>query len=243
MPDHIRLEGLLVTSDKQVLSVMNRVLENFAIRAEVCTESESVLDTVTRRRLDAVIVDWNGASTPIRVVSAARKSAPNNHATIVAMVSEDSEMQAAILAGANFIIHKPANLEHATQCMRMAYSTMLQQRRRSARCPVQIPVVVTVAELGRLEAKIVDISIGGLALQTNPPLRLNWTISAKFALPDTNDLIHLKGKVVNTDGVNRAGVCFSVLPERESDLLVNWLATALAKLHQSEIPIGDVVQA
>src|SRR5437868_8129610 len=135
MKQHIRLDGVLVTSDSQVVSVINRILDRFAIKTEVCSESGSALDAVAHRRLDTVIVDWKGAHDPIRVVSAARKSSPNSNATIVAMVGESSEMQAALLAGANFIIHKPTSFDHAARCMRAAYGTMLQQRRRTARCP------------------------------------------------------------------------------------------------------------
>lgn len=242
MKERIRLDGLLVSGDSEVLAIMNRILENFAIEAEVCSDFRAAFDAVTRRRLDAVIVDWNGTHNPIRVVSAARKSTPNSKATIVAMVCGDSETQAALLAGANFIIHKPTSLDHATRCMRAAYGTILQERRRAARCPADIPVVVTIAELGRLEATIVDISIGGLALRCNQPLQVNWTISVKFALPGTADLVHVTGKIVNANGTGRAGICFSLVPDEEFGLLVNWLATELAKLGTAEIPVTDCVE-
>src|SRR5271168_5190093 len=104
--EQVRLDGLLFSSDTQVLGVMNQILDSFAIKTEICGELDSALDAVTHRRLDAVIVDWTGVSDPNRVVCATRKSSPNSNSTIVAMVDQGSETHA-LLAGANFMIHKP----------------------------------------------------------------------------------------------------------------------------------------
>lgn len=246
MNNQVRLDGLLFSNDAQVLAVMNKILRSFAIETEVCAELGSALSTVTHRRLDAVIIDWKAATNPTRIVTTARKSSPNAHSTIVAMVNESSEMQAALLAGANFIIHKPTNHDHATRCMRAAYGTMLQQRRRSARCTVDIPAAATVAELGCIETTVTDISVGGLALRCKRSLAINWTVSLDFKLPITRHLIHVTGKVVNAnvnaDGTDRIGIRFSSVPEDEFDVLVNWLATELAKLDTVEIPDSDALE-
>src|ERR1700733_16020309 len=114
--EQVRLDGLLFSSDTQVLGVMNQILESFAINTEVCGELNSALDAVSHRRLDAVIVDWDGVSDPTRIVRATRKSSPNSNSTIVALVSGQSETHA-LLVGANFMIHKPANVDHARCCM------------------------------------------------------------------------------------------------------------------------------
>jgi len=79
MRSQVRLDGLLFSNDTQVLCVMNPILNNFAIETEVCNELCPALDAVTHRRLDAVIVDWDDASDPTRIVRAARKSSPNSN--------------------------------------------------------------------------------------------------------------------------------------------------------------------
>ncbi len=242
MKQHIRLGGLLISDDSQVLSVMNRILENCAIDSEVCSEFASAIDAVTHRRFDTIIGDWAAAQNPIRVVNGARKSTPNSNTTIVAVVGESSEVKAVLLAGAHFIIHKPTSLDNARRCMRAAYGTVLQQRRRAARCPVDVPVIATVAELGRLEPNIADISVGGVALHCNQTLQINWPVSLEFLLPATNDLIPVVGKVVNADGRGRSGVRFSFVPEEEFGLLVAWLATELAELENAKIPAGRLLE-
>ena len=235
--EQVRLDGLLFSNDTQVLGVMNQILDTFAIKTEVCGDLDSAIDAVTHRRLDTVIVDWNGVHDPNRVVYAARKSSPNSNSTIVAMVDQRSEAHA-LLSGANFMIHKPMDLDHARRCMRAAYGTMLQNRRRSARVPVDIPVVVRVVGGTRFDAKISDISIGGVALQSKHLLELDQKVTALFTLPGTTGLIYLSGAVVNADGKGRAGVRFSFIPDEDLAVLQTWLASELVKLENAEMPIG-----
>jgi ActR/RegA family two-component response regulator len=235
MTTQVRLDGLLFSDDAQVLCVMNQILSSFSIETEVCSELGSALDAVTHRRLDTVIVDWEDSYDPTRIVRAARKSSPNSNSTIVALVNAGSETHA-LLVGANFMIHKPADIDHAGRCMRAAYGTMLQNRRRAARVPVDMAVTARVAEVGTIEARISDLSVGGLALQCRQPLQINREVLAHFTLPGSTDLVHVTGRVVNANGTGRAGVRFSFVPEDDLAVLEGWLAVELAKLEKAEMP-------
>lgn len=238
MNEQIQLDGLLFSRDASVKRVMTPILNSFAIATDVSGELESALDAVTHRRLDALIVDWDGAYDPTQVVRAARKSSPNSNSTIVALVAGGSETHA-LLVGANFMIHKPVDVEHAGRCMRAAYGTMLQNRRRAARVPVDVPVVARVAEVGEIEARISDLSVGGLALQCKQALQVNREVMAHFLLPDTNQLIHVTGRVVNANATGRAGVRFAFVPEEDLAHLESWLAVELAKLEKVEMPADN----
>lgn len=235
MKDLIHLDGLLLTKDEQIVSIMNQVLGSFAIDAQVCGEIGSALDAVTRRHLDTVIVDWDGLADPACVVRAARKSSPNSNSIIVAMVNAGSETHA-LLVGANFMILKPTDFEHANRCMRAAYGTMLQNRRRAARVSVNLPVKARVVDIGNIEARISDVSVGGIALQCEQPLLINQEVLVQFSLPDYSQMIHVSGKVVNSNANGRAGVRFSYIPEDDLRLLENWLALELGKLDKAEMP-------
>jgi hypothetical protein len=238
MKEHVQLDGLLFTNDTQVLSVMNQILESFSIDTEVCRELAPALDAVTHRRLDAVIVDWDGEFDPSRIVRATRKSSPNSNSIIVAMVNRNRETHA-LLVGANFMIHKPADIDQARRCMRAAYGTMIQNRRRAARVAVNIPVVARIAEVGEIEARISDLSVGGLALQCVRPVQANREMLTQFSLPGNSEVIHTTGRIVNADANGRAGVRFSFITEEHRTLLERWLAFELAKLEKAEIPTAD----
>jgi len=231
----LRLNGLLYSNDTQILCVMNQTLYDFAIETEVCHELDSALGAVTHRRLDAVIVDWADKHDPTRIVRAARKSSPNCNSTIVALVKPGSETHA-LLVGANFMIHKPAKMDQAGRCMRAAYGTMLQNRRRAARVPVDISITARVSDIGVIQARISDLSVSGLALECGQPLQLNQEVLVHFSLPDSNDLIHVTGRIVNANGTGQAGMRFSFVAEEHLTLLENWLAIELAKLEKAEMP-------
>jgi CheY-like chemotaxis protein len=238
MKEQIRLDGLLFSSDPQIVRIMSQILDSFAIQTEVCTDVSVALDAVTHRRLDAVIVDWNVANDPTRVVRSTRKSSPNSNSTIVAMVDVGSETHA-LLVGANFMIYKPVDLEHASRCMRAAYGTMLQERRRAARVSVDIPVTARVSDLGMVEARVSDVSIGGLALHCAQPLQVDREVSLVFSLPGINAAVRVTGKVVNAYTPGRAGIRFSFVPEEDLSVLERWLAGELAKLETAEMPLDQ----
>jgi hypothetical protein len=236
MKEQVRLDGLLFSANTELLQVMQEVLSGFAIQTEVYSEIGSALDVVTHRRVDALIVDWDLANDPTRVVRSARKSSPNRNSTIVAMVDGGSETHA-LLVGANFMIYKPVDLEHARRCMRAAYGTMLQERRRAARVSVDIPVIARVSDVGIMEARVSDLSVGGLALQCDQPLQNDREVSLVLALPHTNNMLRITGKVVNGSETGRAGVRFSFVPEADLSVLESWLASELAKLEVAELPL------
>jgi len=233
--DVMRLEGVLLTSDAQVLCVMNQVLDNFEIETEVCTESNTALDAVSNRKLDALIVDWNNGEHSGDVMSAMRKSQENARSTVLVMVNDAPEMQAANRAGANFVMHKPINFEQATRCLRAAYGTMLQQRRRAARYPVDIPVTAKITGAGKLEGKITDLSVGGFAFQSKHALQIGQELSFEVKLPATSSLLHITAKVMNGDGRGRVGVCFTSIPANELAALKQWLSSRLARMMDHQI--------
>jgi DNA-binding response OmpR family regulator len=236
MRTSLQLDGLLCSTDEKVLHVKSLVLKTFGITTQVCTEFEPALDAVTHRRLDAVILDWNGGYNPTRVLRATRNSSWNSNSTILAMVNAGKEMHTALRAGANFLISEPSSIDCVARCLRAAYGTMIQQRRRSARCPVDIPVIAKFAELGKIDSRISDISVGGLALQCGKTVDVDRQVSLSFLLPATNILIHVVGRVVNADRNGRAGICFSFVPQCQLKLLESWLAVQLAKLEDAELP-------
>jgi CheY-like chemotaxis protein len=234
MREQVRLDGLLFTNDAEVIGVMSEILKSFSIEATVHSDLKIALDAVTQRRLDIVVVDWNGGD-PTRVVRDTRKSSPNRNSTIVAMVDQDSETHA-LLVGANFMIHKPVDSDHARRCMRAAYGTMLQQRRRSARVSVDIPVVARVSDLGPFDARVSDLSVSGVAIDFTEPLPIGHDVSLVVNLPGTESLIRITGNIVNVNSAGRAGVRLSFVPDEDQSLLEKWLAAEMAKLESTELP-------
>ena len=235
MSERIRLEGVLLSCDAEVVSVMDQVFDNFEIEAEVCQEPLAALKAISQRKLDTVIVDWDRRDEPDRVLSALRTSEKNAKSTAVAIISGAPEMQAASRAGVNVMIYKPMNIDQATRCLRAAYGNILLQRRRSARFPVDIPVTGTLVGVGVVEGNIIDISAGGLAFACRQPVQNDQQLSMAFKLPETAILIHVTGRVVHMvekDGWRCVGMEFTSVPQREFMSLEQWLLTESQKLKE-----------
>lgn len=233
MSEVVRLKGLLFSTDAQVLSVMNQVLDNFEIETEVCLEPASALDAVTKLKLDTVIMDWSESSESIQILSAMRNTEQNAKSTVLAMVSGDPEMHAATHAGANFIAYKPMNVDQATRFMRAAYGNMLLQRRRAVRCPVDIPVIASIHGAGQVEGKIINLSVRGLAFLCKHSIEVEQQLAMGFTLPGTSTTIRVTGKVANVisaEGGTRVGVCFSFVPQDQFAALEQWMSDHLPRL-------------
>ncbi len=233
MSEITRLKGVLFTTDAQVLSVMNQVLDNFEIDTEVCLESASVLNAVTTMKFDTLIMDWIGTYESTRILNAMRNSEQNAKSTVLALVRGDREMQAATQAGANFIVYKPMNVDQATRFVRAAYGNMLLQRRRATRCEVDIPVVANILGAGPVKGRIINVSVRGLAFLCDDDVKVDQQLAIALTLPGSAALIHVTGKVANViklEGITRVGVNFTSMLPTHLEVLEQWITDHLPPL-------------
>jgi putative methionine-R-sulfoxide reductase with GAF domain len=106
-------------------------------------------------------------------------------------------------------------------------------RRRRVRHKVRLPAYASLhasAGTPALElSEIVDISEGGMAIQSSSQLAVDQEATFLLDLPETHALIPTEGKVIWTGLSGRAGVQFSEMPDELSFPLKKWLfANAIA---------------
>ena len=85
-------------------------------------------------------------------------------------------------------------------------------------------------------SEILDISEHGISIQTSLPLNLNSTLSIGLDLPETKSYIQTTGRVVWSDPLGKAGICFPEMSKASSHRLKEWLrmnATASNKTQAS----------
>ena len=66
------LQALVYCADEKVVRVLRRVLSELEIGMEQCTDAESAIHKLTRRRFEAVIVDCTDQRIASRVLRSAR---------------------------------------------------------------------------------------------------------------------------------------------------------------------------
>src|ERR1700681_2878224 len=157
------LQALVFCADEKVVRVLRRVLSELEIGMELCADAESAIHKLTRRRLEAVIVDCAGAVTASRVLRSARSAPCNKRAVSVAIVGAQTGLGGSRDLEAHFVLHPPLSPERAKASFRAVRALMKRERRLQLRVAVQIPVDCYGS--GRYKAKTLDLCEGGMALQ------------------------------------------------------------------------------
>src|SRR5579864_2113621 len=125
--------ALLVSNDPGILSVTQRVLEEYGFQVNRVATSAAAEQAIRSVRFDLAIYD-NDVPGALQLAG--------SHSTIAAKMAF-ALMRRQTVKEANgkqvhFIIQKPFTTDLITRSLRAAFGTMLRQKRRSFRHPVQI---------------------------------------------------------------------------------------------------------
>jgi DNA-binding response OmpR family regulator len=228
----MKLESLLISRDGALLGVLRPTLDKISVRIEVCSESETGLGLLTKRKFDAVIIDCDDLQGGGTVLRDLRKTPSNSKSVAFAVLNGKTTTQEAFQCGANFVLQKPLTTLHATRCFNAALNFMVRERRRYFRYPVEIPVHLKVPQGPELTATSTNLSEGGMAMRIGGQLLKDTVAALRFTLPASNTALELKGQIAWSDGRGRTGIRFVEVPQSSQYQLDKWLTDRL----QSEMP-------
>jgi len=231
------LQALVLCSDEKILRVLRRVLSDLEIAVEHCSDADSAVRKLTRRRFEAVIVDCNDEDMAAQVLASVRSAPCNKRSIAVAMIDGQKAVRSAFALGAHFVLYKPISAERARTSFRAARALMKCERRRNTRVAMQIPVAL-IRQNGADERKMVtsDISLGGMSIklsrrsQSAGPMRINFT------LPGTEHSIDCAAEVAWEGGGRQAGIRFADVTPQQRDQLKSWLAQHSPEMEPDDPP-------
>src|ERR1700681_2092874 len=134
----MRLQALVLCSDDKILRVLRRVLSDLEIAVEYCTDADSAVRQLTRRRFEAVVVDCDDEDMAAQVLKSVRSAPCNKRSIAVAMLDDQKGVRSAFALGAHFVLYKPISAERAKTSFRAARALMKCERRRNTRVAMQI---------------------------------------------------------------------------------------------------------
>ena len=232
---------MLCTDDK-VVRVLRRVLSEMEIAVELCSDADSAVQKLTRQRFEAVIVDCTLHGAAVGVLKGTRSAPANRRAIAVAILdaqqARDNNTAKEIFAlGAHFVLFKPLLLERTRSSFRAVRALMKRERRRTARIPIEIPVLVG-EENSRdsWRGTTSDLGENGMALKINNR-KVPASFPLKFTLPGTSVEISSVGEVA-WQGNHLAGVRFSEINADSSDQVKQWVERQLLGPEAEELSIG-----
>jgi len=231
------LQALVFCSDEKVVRVLRRVLSELEIGIEQCTEAESAIHKLTRRRFEAVIVDCANQRTASRVLRSARSAPCNKRAVAVAIVNGQTGLGGAFDLGAHFVLYQPLSPERAKTSFRAARALMKRERRRNARVPIETPVTIQVNDgAGQLRAVTTDLGEGGIAIQLAHRPKNLGSVAIQLPLPGTEHIIECTGEVAWENPGRQLGLRFADLTPEMRDRLKAWLESRAPEFEEDDPP-------
>ncbi|PYX92364.1 MAG: hypothetical protein DMG71_18180, partial [Acidobacteria bacterium] len=124
--------------------------------------------------------------------------------------------------GAVFTFEKPISVEQAVRTLSAARTLILDGRLRYHRQVLDLPVSLTYAKK-RLQARLVNLSQGGMGIQLNKPVEMRGPIKILFELPGAKHPVKADAEIAWTDQCGNAGIRFVQISPRLQRNLQLWL--------------------
>jgi response regulator RpfG family c-di-GMP phosphodiesterase len=220
MPTFSELEFLLVSGDYATLTAVSGGVKKYGSKLALVPTADEARQYLSRRRIDAVFVDMEIPGS-LGLIEAVRKGSSNARAAIFACVADSKESTGTLNAGANFLLRKPLNADGVSLHLTIAQDIMLRERRRYFRHTVTLPVALK-DEKTEQQAKIVNLSEGGMAVRSGRPLKHNGVVEFAFELAFGEE-IRGKGLVAWTSSEGLAGILVQTLQGLGRGYLDIWL--------------------
>ncbi len=209
-----KLNALLLTHDARSTARLLAPLQHWGVLAEVESEPDYAIAALLRRHFDGFIADFTSIPGMYDTLSAIRSATACKSTPILALVDDTISVQSVLEGGANSALHKQSSPARSRPYLRIALLLMTREHLRYFRYPVDTPAAITYAGGPTLEARTINVSNEGLALQLNHPMRVTRTVRARFTLPAQNPAVVVAtGHTAWMDNQGRLGLRFLYMPE------------------------------
>lgn len=218
--------ALVVSNDAATVRELGASMQQLAMLPEVSSEIPAALELLSHRKFEAVVVDLRLGDQAKAVLERIRLSPSNRTAVLFTISDSDAETAAAFKAGTNFVLRRPLSRVSIDRSLKVAYGLIVRERRRYFRCPVEIPAAISGPGIPTVQGKTLNISEGGVAINTSLSLRPGVHVKVQFTLPDRE--IHFEAETtVCWSKEGYLGFQFtSVSPQLTSELQ-EWLSRRL----------------
>jgi hypothetical protein len=237
MTPEMVFEGLLVSQDPQILSTMNRVLDDFSIKVDFCLRPSHAVSMLSGHNMDVIVLDWDNDNLAMEIVDWMSKARAMRKPTFMAIMDTPMGEDRTKDMGLDFVTRKPLTKETGTRWMRTAYGQMVRDYRRYTRHGLMKTVSATKDDLRFFPVTVVDIGEGGVGLITNENLQIGDRLKFALALGGGGMSIQVMARVLWTKHDHLAGAEFVDVSQRDLRILYRWL---WGKYQIKKTQVGDV---
>lgn len=217
------IQSLLLSSDPEVLGVVQPALDKLGVQLEVHTATDRACQALSARKFDAVMIDCGDGMGSLDLLRWVRKETTNKNSVSFAILNSPTEMRSAFDMGASFVIQKPVTPTGVVRSFSAAHGLMVRERSRYARHVLETRVTICFTTGKKIQAFSTNISERGIAVRLPEGLPGDPISLLKFMLPDVKVPMVAKVQVAWADNLGRAGLKFLELAPTSRTHLEQWL--------------------
>jgi len=216
---------LVVDDDPLTGELIGEILRSAGMDASFLTSSIEAAGRLKREKYHAVFIDMR--MPPPDGVELARqiRASRVNASTVIVMITGEEErtlMKRAFDAGVEFFLFKPVERNKLLRLVRVAEGSIERERRRFTRVRLRCLVSLEAAK-DRLKGTTVDLSLGGMLVQSHRVFPTGTLVTLSLELEAGKPPVLSDGRVVRTVGADSMGVQFENLAAKESTRLQEFL--------------------
>ena len=200
---------------------MDRILQDFSIRTNVCSNSSRVAGLLAEGNTDLIVIDLQSEDSS-DVMHQICQSRTGQKPTVLAV----SAMDCAI-PGVHVVLRKPVTPESGAKSLKAAYSRMLQDYRKHTRFALMTTVLASDENNRTLSVIVTNIGEGGVGLTTKKKLAVGSIWSFRVPLPGLGSEVHIQARVLWTRSYGAAGCEFGTIAPGDLQVLHAWLESRL----------------
>ena len=212
---------MVVSRDWQEVGVLECILGGLQMNVDIESEPERARQKLAKAKVDALIVDCDLSGTA-GILQHLRDEGRSTCVPL-AMVSHSTRRSSVSAAGANFVFEKPISVEQAVHTLSAARNMILDGRLRYHRHTVETPVLLSCGKKTQIQARLTNLSQGGIGVQVNAAIPIASSLRISFDLPESKLRVKTLGKIAWTDTQGNVGIRFVQISARVKRDLQLWL--------------------
>jgi hypothetical protein len=210
----------LVDVKESSRTLLSECFRQFGIESVIM--SSNAAERMRREKFEACVLHL--AEGAEKVMEAARMSPSNSRCVIYGLGGNAQEAMRFSKFGINAMFSEPLERPGALKLVRATHLLVLHEFRRYVRVPVMTEVSLKTVAGKRVSASSIEISSGGMSLQTAEDLPLQSNVEISFSLL-TLPRVNLRG-VVSWRKPTSFGVRFDAADERRQ-IIKKWIDSYL----------------
>jgi len=219
--------ALLVSDEGQTMHQFSAAMGRLGISLEVCGKSTILKKLLAEQKFEAVIVDLGIGESASTAIGHVHSSPSNKTAVTFAIVDDQNKVHSAFQDGFRFVVPRPLSAQSIDKILKAAFGLIVRERRRYFRYSVNLPVIIRKENIPPIRCFAINISEGGLAINTPIPMNQGFRGNAEFGLPNGDLHFTAESQVCWYRHGGQAGLRFITFTSGHHAQLQEWLSRRL----------------